>query len=268
MTANMDIQQIADDEPDAAAPLAPQDEPIAAPPVTDDARGIVEALSKPFDPRVIQSKPGGNRRPDVRYVSHGSVTKRLNQVCPGWTSRVVEIHAYYEAQSGKKVCAGVQLELTIPGVGSRQEFGTANQPRSFGDDVKNAMSDALKRCAMRFGVALDLWEEMDEGDEDAAPIVARRDAAQGRYAREPEGRYVEPRQQDPPRTPRNPDAPASEGQRKMIYALARECGLDAEEMQTWIGELTDGRTSTSKDLTMREAGSLISLLQARKATRG
>jgi hypothetical protein len=94
------------------------------------------------------------------------VTKRLNAVCPGWSSRVVETYTSVNP-AGLLVCAGVLLELTIPGVGSRQEFGTANQPRNFGDDAKNAASDALKRAAMRFGVALDLWEDMDEADEDA-----------------------------------------------------------------------------------------------------
>lgn len=131
-----------------------------------DERATIDALSREFDPAVIQIKPGSARKPATKYVSHGSCTKRLNAVCPGWSSRVVETYTYLDP-AGLLVCAGVLLELTIPGVGSRQEFGTANQPRTFGDDAKNAASDALKRAAMRFGVALDLWESMDEHDEDA-----------------------------------------------------------------------------------------------------
>ena len=87
-------------------------------------------------------------------------------MCPGWSSRVVEMHTYM-SPSGVLCCAGVTLEVTVPGAGSHQEFGKAATPRNFGDDAKNAMSDALKRCAMRFGVALDLWESGDEYDEDA-----------------------------------------------------------------------------------------------------
>jgi hypothetical protein len=131
-----------------------------------EARKIIDQLSEEFPAHVIQVKPGSNRKPATKYVSHGSCTKRLNAVCPGWSSRVVETYTYVNP-AGLLVCAGVLLELTIPGAGSRQEFGTANQPRNFGDDAKNAASDALKRAAMRFGVALDLWEDMDEADEDA-----------------------------------------------------------------------------------------------------
>jgi hypothetical protein len=138
----------------------------------DEARATIDALSKEFDRSVIQIKPGSAKKPATRYVSHGSVTKRLNAVCPGWSSRVVETYTSVNP-AGQLACAGVLLELTVPGVGSRQEFGTANQPRSFGDDAKNAASDALKRAAMRFGVALDLWEDMDEADEDAHPAPPR-----------------------------------------------------------------------------------------------
>lgn len=134
---------------------------------TNDARTTITKLSEEFDRAVIRMKPGSAKRPAMPYVSHGSVTKRLNNVCPGWSSRVVETHSYLNG-NGVLVCAAVLLELTIPGVGSRQEYGTANQPRNFGDDAKNAASDALKRCAMRFGVAIDLWESADEADEDAA----------------------------------------------------------------------------------------------------
>jgi hypothetical protein len=67
------------------------------------------------------------------------------------------------------------------------------------------MSDALKRCAMRFGVALDLWESADESDEDATPVptVARQTPAQSRPAPRPA-----PARQDAPR-PLRPAEPAA-----------------------------------------------------------
>lgn len=143
-----------------------------------EAKATIDKLSEDFDRSIIRMKPGSNKRPAMPYVSHGSVTKRLNAVAPGWSSRVVEVHSYVKPASGLLECAAVTLELTIPGVGSRQEVGTANQPRNFGDDLKNAMSDALKRCAMRFGVAIDLWESADEADEDAYPAQDTPRAAQ------------------------------------------------------------------------------------------
>ena len=139
------------------------------------AKAIIDGLTEPFDRAVIKKKPGSKPgatkfKPASDYVSHGLVTKRLNAVCPGWSSRVVEWHTFIDGR-GELVCAGVTLEITIPGAGSHQEFGKSANRLGFGDDAKNALSDALKRCAMRFGVAIDLWESAEEDDEDAMPWV-------------------------------------------------------------------------------------------------
>lgn len=165
-----------------------------------EAAMTIRALSEEFPQHVIQIKPGSKPgaaqyKPATPYVSHGSVTKRLNDVCPGWSSRVVEWHTYMDP-AGKLQCAGVTLEVTMPNAGSHQEFGKAATPRNFGDDAKNAMSDALKRCAMRFGVALDLWESADEHDEDSPYEANPKDGGYEGGLRQP----APPRQQ--PQRPR------------------------------------------------------------------
>jgi hypothetical protein len=140
----------------------------------------IKRLSEPFDARFIQQKPGpGGRRMD--FVSHGTVTKRLNERAPGWSSRIVAsgVDVTQSPKGGLLYTADVTLELTVAGV-TRAELGTNNQPvADRGQALKSAASDALKRAAMRFGVALDLWESLDEQDEDAQYATTPRAGSAG-----------------------------------------------------------------------------------------
>lgn len=124
-----------------------------------------DALRKPFDPGVVREKKGqGGRMMD--YVSHGAVTKRLNDVAPGWKAVMVE--RYITGEGDKLHCLGGVMQMTIAGV-TREEAGGPTRLGTLADDLKNTYSDCLKRCAMRFGVALDMWESAEENDEDAQP---------------------------------------------------------------------------------------------------
>jgi hypothetical protein len=129
----------------------------------------LEKLAKPFPPEKVKQKRGqGNRV--MSYISHGLVTERLNEVDPDWSSDVLTEHIYRDAQTGRLHCEGVTLRLTINGV-SRVESGGPQRQDGFANEIKNAYSDALKRAAMRFGVALSMWESLvdAEYDEDAHP---------------------------------------------------------------------------------------------------
>lgn len=80
----------------------------------------------------------------VPYLQHIDVTERIEQVDPLWESQIT--HAPYWHQ---EYCS-VQMRLTIKGV-SRENSGE-------GQDSKAATSDALKRCAMSFGIGRYLYE--------------------------------------------------------------------------------------------------------------
>jgi hypothetical protein len=111
------------------------------------------ALAKPFPAKFIKSK-GGKYKAD--YVSHGDVEQKLIAALghpPNFRLRqVVE-------SDGKLVGVICQMEALIDGrVVAVDEAGDANEGE--GPDaspLKNALSDAYKRCAMRLGVALHLW---------------------------------------------------------------------------------------------------------------
>lgn len=117
----------------------------------DQARMIaaLEHLKHPFDRKQISKLPATDKRPALDYVNHAHVTNRLNQYAPdcSWT-----VDATF-AQDGEFWVRGT---MTIYGV-SRVEFGKGKNPLE-------AMSHYIRRAAMRFGVATDLWAKEDFED--------------------------------------------------------------------------------------------------------
>lgn len=97
----------------------------------------------------------------IDYVGHAAVTDRLLQIDPDWT---FTIDAEYP---GAGEGFGIRGTLTVLGV-TRPEYGDGRNP-------KEAVSDFLKRAAMRFGVALDLWskEELQASEATPAGTVQR-----------------------------------------------------------------------------------------------
>jgi hypothetical protein len=89
----------------------------------------------------------------VLYLQHTDVQDRLEEVDPAWTCEVIS-----EDRAGDTVY--VRSRMTLKGV-SRENVGE-------GGDPKAAYSDALKRCAMLFGVgrylydSTTVWADYDE----------------------------------------------------------------------------------------------------------
>lgn len=110
------------------------------------------------------------------YVGHAALTQRLLEVDPEWTwehQAVDQFGAPILDRNG-----GMWIRLTVLGV-TRPGYGDA-QGKSGGNAVKEAIGDALRNAAMRFGCALDLWskedlhgaEEQRNQHEDSAPQSA------------------------------------------------------------------------------------------------
>ena len=79
----------------------------------------------------------------VLYLQHTDVQDRLEEIDPAWSTEVT-----HEERSGDSVY--VRMKLTLKGV-TRENVGE-------GQDPKAAYSDALKRCAMLFGVGRYLYD--------------------------------------------------------------------------------------------------------------
>lgn len=117
---------------------------------------MVSGLREPFPAHLVSTiqKHGHSES----YVNHAAVTDRLNRECPGWTNSEPQ---FLWSDDGHIV--GVVCSLTIGSV-TRWEVGDAEGKSNPGDEAKKAMSDWIKRAAMRFGVALDLWSKVELQD--------------------------------------------------------------------------------------------------------
>lgn len=143
-------------------------------------RQLVE-LSQPFPDDYIHKNPSGGGS----YIKHHVITQRLIQVL-GYPPSFERVEVIYgdvpelipdpqgsskRAKEGrpalKNVVVGVIARLTLELHGREvaiEEAGDCEDPHNWttcGQRLKDAMSDAYKRCAMRLGCGLHLWS----GDE-------------------------------------------------------------------------------------------------------
>ena len=131
-----------------------------------------EALRKPFDQNQISTFPrNAGSKAGLSYVGHAALTDRLLQADPEWTWEPV---ANPTSLGLPMVGSGVEMwiALTIGGV-TRYGYGDA-QDKKGGNAIKEAIGDALRNAAMRFGVALDLWHKggdlYDSGSAPQEPV--------------------------------------------------------------------------------------------------
>ena len=104
------------------------------------------------------------------YIQHSVIRQRLLSVLGPYEQRVIQV--FKEEMTDKQgktktVTTGVVLEMTF-NIGGRdvsvQEVGDVEQPfnwKTEGARMKDAVSDAVKRCAMAIGCGLHLWARHD-----------------------------------------------------------------------------------------------------------
>jgi len=100
------------------------------------------------------------------YIGHAAITDRLLQVDHEWVWEPVAFDADGLPAMDKQ--GGLWIRLTVAGV-TRLGYGDA-EGKSGPGAVKEAIGDALRNAAMRFGVGLDLWHkdgQLAQGDEPA-----------------------------------------------------------------------------------------------------
>jgi hypothetical protein len=112
-------------------------------------------LARPFPDRLVKQKPG---KFAASYVEHSVISQRLLEVVGPHTFTV---DTPVLNPDGVIVGCLATLEVMVDGdfvtiteVGDVEHPGTNNA-----SNLKNAASDALKRCAMRLGVGLHLWSQ-------------------------------------------------------------------------------------------------------------
>ena len=130
------------------------------------------ALRKPFAKEAIgRINRGGGVVLD--YVGHAATTDRLLEVDPTWTWEPLALDP--NGLPAFDSNGGLWVRMTVCGV---TRLGDGDSAGKKGPNaVKEAIGDAIRNAAMRFGVALDLWAKEDLpgahiGGEQSTPAVA------------------------------------------------------------------------------------------------
>lgn len=165
--------------------------------------GLLKQLKQPVDTRLVKTREGWTDRDGqkhmVEYVEWHTVADILDRVAPDWSHAVRNI-----TQIGDVVA--VTAAITINGV-TREGIGTGSAENETG--IKKAEHDALKRAAVKFGIARDLYQRESE-------VIEREGAPQsGGFPRNPLAKLVAEL--------------ATPKQLGMIRALSRDLQLDADE---------------------------------------
>lgn len=122
-----------------------------------DFRSTLKELRSNVEPEMVRQREGfrgknGNTRM-VEYVEWHTVADILDETAPNWSHTVKDIKAL-----GDFVV--VTVAISIDGV-TREGIGTGSARSEMG--IKKAEHDALKRAAVKFGIARDLYKrETDE----------------------------------------------------------------------------------------------------------
>jgi hypothetical protein len=117
---------------------------------------LLKRLSQSVQPEMVKQRVGWRDRQgrdhEVDYVEWHTVADLLDRICPDWSHQVNSIK-----QIGDLVA--VTAAITIQGV-TRQGVGTGSAYDETG--IKKAEHDALKRAAVKFGIARELYRKEEE----------------------------------------------------------------------------------------------------------
>ena len=126
-----------------------------------DFSSTLKELRKNVDPELIRHREasrGGNVK-TVDYVEWHTVADVLDETAPNWAHSVKDIRSIGDF-------AVVTVAITIDGV-TREGIGTGSARSETG--IKKAEHDALKRAAVKFGIARGLYKKgADPAESDAS----------------------------------------------------------------------------------------------------
>src|SRR5436190_14534856 len=135
-----------------------------------DFSTTLRELRKTVDPSLVRKRAGMRDREGnlhmVEYVEWHTVADILDEHAPNWGHTVKDIRPIGEIIT-------ITVALTIDGV-TREGVGTGKSASEMG--IKKAEHDALKRAAVKFGIARELYKrefEVLEQDESSIPAEPR-----------------------------------------------------------------------------------------------
>ncbi|MEO8042868.1 MAG: Rad52/Rad22 family DNA repair protein [Acidobacteriota bacterium] len=193
-------------------------------------------LKKHVDPHLVKQREGwrdqnGNVQM-VDYVEWHTVADILDDAAPNWAHTVKDIRQIGDLMT-------VTVAITIDGV-TREGIGTGPSRSETG--IKKAEHDALKRAAVKFGIARELYKKEFDAIEREGATSSNDDGYD--FPSDPVARSL--------------GELVTAKQLGMIRAIARELNVDPDE------ECNSAMNCSTDELTKRAASSLIQHLQDRQ----
>ena len=190
-------------------------------------------LKKRFDPDLVEQKDGGRDGSGnvqlVDYVEWHTVADILDEAAPNWAHTVKDIR-----QIGELIT--VTVAITVEGV-TREGIGTGPALSEAG--IKKAEHDALKRAAVKFGIAREIYRKETEVIESPSSVMTEAQTID--FPLDPVARSL--------------GELVTAKQLAMIRAIGRELSIDPDE------ECSAVMRCSTDELTKRAASSLIQHLQ-------
>jgi hypothetical protein len=156
----------------------------------EEFKKILKDLSEPLPEGAIRQRVGwvdAEGEHWIDYIDWQTAAERLDQVCPDWSYEVRDVTVIHDL-------VAVTAAITIKGV-TRCGIGVGAAEDEKG--IKRAETDALKRAAVKFGLARSLYSRGDSRRRIRAISESR-------------------------------DEPVTEKQLAAIYAIAKAKSLDAQ----------------------------------------
>ncbi|MEO8574640.1 MAG: Rad52/Rad22 family DNA repair protein, partial [Pyrinomonadaceae bacterium] len=139
-----------------AAVLDPAEETFADRSNVLEFSATLRELKKHVDPNLVKQREGWRDRNGnvqmVDYVEWHTVADILDEAAPNWAHTVKDIRQIGDLMT-------VTVAITIDGV-TREGIGTGVAQSEMG--IKKAEHDALKRAAVKFGIARELYKKESE----------------------------------------------------------------------------------------------------------
>lgn len=179
----------------------------------------MEVLKRPFDVSDHEFLNG------MAYITEYAITERIEEVDPAWSFERVGDPVYSD---GDQIT--IFMSMTVCG-STRTNAGTATITRNkngdvYGEAVKSATTDALKRCARLFGVGRYLLKL--GSDVKNAQSLERWFNQQNGTTPTPSPRTTDPKttplsasSNGPRRTPQPQPAPVPQGSNKPTYEIGK-----------------------------------------------
>lgn len=219
-------------------------------------------LSEPVNPAAILLKPkvkGGP--PEIPYLPHIVYTRWFNRAFgrTGWS--IVPTAAPKKADNLVLVPYLLYIHgVPVAAATGEQEYYESNKQQTYGDVIESTVASALRRCAKRLGVGLEMW--------DKAWLAANvKLPPKGRQSREPEVYDAEPVPSEPfwPKheaaQTQGGDQKITKEQRARLKQIVERTGRNATEVGAWLRRRFS--VVSSADLLRRDYDAVCRALEAR-----